>query len=386
MNKSDIQTPYVKKHRGKYGYKIIDKLGNKWIIEPQFDRASDFNRHGIAIVRQNNEFGFIRTDGSHLFEYTFEYASDFEKGFSLVKRNGKYGYVKSDGTILFDPQFDEAEEFHKRIAKVKLNNKIGFIKDSGQYIATPKFDIAYDFGSRKVTLVSINDRWYELKLNGQLKQISQSQLFIHGCDIWQNNECPGWSFLEASIENGKWEFKSWARIMEDNYDEEPYDKVVENKSFATWANSLNLSTSEEVGELLWANAQQLIDDAKIEQEAFSYSAPLRDLTILIQLYWQLKNIEELGLQDVRNGLNLPKEDDLYLNSHKVKRKAIKFCAELLTDDDGFEEFDFTDLIEKSHTPGEYNLISSFESEREDDEDDEDWYDDEEEEDEEDEEE
>lgn len=370
MNKSDIQTPYLKKHRGKYGYRVIDKLGNKWIIEPQFDYASDFNRNGIAIVQLNGVFSFIRTDGSHLFEYNFEYASDFVKGFSLVKRNGKYGYIKSDGTILFEPQFDEAEEFHKRIAKVKLNNKIGFIKDSGRYLATPKFDIAYDFDCSKTTLVNINDTWYELNLNGQLKQISQIQFLFHECDIWQNKKYLGWSFIEAEKKNSKWEFKSYARIVEDNYDEDPgicyydgvyyYDKVVENKSFATWANSLNLSTFEDVGELLWANAQQLINYAKVTQSDGGHNSPMRDLTILIQLYWQLKNIEELGLQYVRKNLDLPIEDNLYLNSYTVKEKAEKFYVELLHDYDYYKYLDFTDLTEKSHAPGVYYCISEYE--------------------------
>lgn len=336
---------------------------------------------------KNGKYGFVNGQGKWVISPQFDDAWGFNDGIARIKLKSKYGYIKMDGSYLLEPQFDDIGSFENGIAKIELNDKYGFIKADGSFIAMPQFDRAYDFEKGKA-MVLLEGKWFDLKSNGALEEMSNVRRLVLVCDEMQRENIPGWSFLEASVKNGKWEFKSWARIMDDNYewyddryDLEDligdliryYDEVEENKSFAKWANSLNLSTPEDVGELLWANAQQLIDSAKIEHDCGGYGAPLRDLTILIQLYWQLKNIEELGLQDVRNSLDLPKEDDLYLNSQKVKRKAIKFCAELLTDDDDFEELDFTDLTEKSRKPGEYNLISCFEGDDDDDWDEEDDY-------------
>ncbi len=375
------------KQNGKYGY---IKEDGTYLFEPQFDEARYFI-DGIAVVEQNNKEGYIKRDGTYLFEPQFDVAWPFENGMAEVKQNGKYGYIKEDGTYLFEPQFDEAWDFDNGIARFKQNDKYGFIKNDGTFIVGPDFNYADHFHDGKA-MVWRGDKAYNLSSDGTLEEIDRVKSFVRLCDIMQNEYGPGWSFLEASNNDGKWEFKSWARIMDDNHDwydsrwdpEEYedggliryYDEVEENKRFAEWATSLKLQTPEEVGELLWANAQQLIDSAKIEQDDGGYRAPLRDLTVLMQLYWQLKNIEDLGLAEVRNHLDLPKEKELYLHSQKVKRKAIKLCAEQLALEDDFEVLDFTDLIEKSHTPGEYNLISSFEDEREDDED---WYDEEEEE-------
>ena len=378
------QLKYKQHKNAKYGF--VNGQG-QWVISPQFDDAWNFN-DGVAMVELKSKYGYIKMDGSYLFEPQFDSVNYFKDGIATVKIKNKYGCIKIDGSYLFEPQFDDINRFENGIAKIKLNDKYGFIKADGSFIAMPQFDRAYDFEKGKA-MVLLEGKWFDIKSDGILEEMSNVRRLVLSCDEMQNENSPGWSFLEASVKNDKWEFKSWARIMDDNdewYDDRYYiedligdliryyDEVEENKSFAKWANSLNLSTPEDVGELLWANAQQLIDDAKIKQDSGGYNAPLRDLTILIQLYWQLKNIEELGLQDVRNSLDLPKENDLCLNSQKVKRKAIKFCAELLTDDDGFEELDFTDLTEKSRKPGEYNLVSCFEGGEEGEEDDDDDWD------------
>lgn len=254
------------------------------------------------------------------------------------------------------------------------NGKYGYVDKNGNWVIEPKFERAHDFwdGEAKV----FDNGFYKIMLsNGTFKKMSKMEEYVLSCSIIQNWGPGGWSFLEAINNEGKWNFISYARNIYDNRDwyeaiEFPeevcgsvvryYDEVDTNKKFAEWANSLNLSTPEEVGELLWANAQQLIDDAQIEQDRGGYNDPLQNLTLLILLYNQLENIKNLGLMDLRKSLDLPKEKEAYLNPEKVKKMAIKLCKEEEVGEYGYEELDFEELLDRTRKPGEYEYISDYE--------------------------
>lgn len=310
----------------------------------------------------------------------------------LIKKegdNGNYGFVDENGNWVIEPKFCQYA-FRYGIAKVKLDGKYGYIKEDGTYLVEPKFDDAKDFRDGEAEV--LDNGFYKILLaDGSLKNISKMEEYVLSCRVIQNWGPGGWSFLEAACKDGKWTFDSWSRIMDDNYEwydaryddlEEDaavvryYDEVEHNKKFADWANSLNLSTPEEIGALLWANAQQLIDDAKVDQEDGGYSAPLRNLTLWIQLYNQLENIKSLGLMDMRDKLDLPKEKDLYLNPDKVKKEGVKLCAEQVADEDGYEYLNFSELLEYSRKPGDYNYISDYDFNFVDNDEDEDWDEDE----------
>ena len=254
--------------------------------------------------------------------------------------NGKFGYVDEDGNWVIEPKFDDAEDFYNREAKV------------------------FENGFYKILLA-----------DGTFKKMNKMEEYILSCKKIQNWSDPGWSFLEATNNEGKWKFNSWSRTIYDNRDwydavEFPedvcgsvvryYDEVDINKKFADWANSLNLSTLEEVGELLWANAQQLIEDAQKELETGAYRDPLQNLTVLILLYNQLENIKSLGLMDLRKNLDLPKEKEAYLNPDKVKKMAVKLCKEEQDGEYGYEELDFEELLDRTRKPGEYEHVSDYE--------------------------
>ena len=275
----------------------------------------------------------------------------------------------------------------KKLNRKKADNgKYGFVDEKGNWIIEPKFDRAEDFYKGE-TEVFDNGLYKILLSDGTFKKMSKMEEYVLSCKEIQNWGPGGWSFLEASNKDGKWTFDSWSRSLEDNrewyddrWDWDPddgeliryYDTVGHNKEFANWANSLNLSTPEEVGELLWANAQQLLNDAKEDQESGGYSAPLSNLTCWIQLYNQLVNIKELGLLEIRNNLDLPKEPKKYLDPVEVKKIAVQLAAKEVDDEEGYEYLDVTEFLEKSRKSGEYKYISDFEGEGYNDEDDEDW--------------
>lgn len=252
------------------------------------------------------------------------------------------------------------------------NGLYGYVDLNDNWVIEPKFDRANDFQDGEA-VVRENKTYKVLLPDGKFKQMSQMEEYIFKCEHY-SYDCYGWSFLEASQKDGKWMFDSWYRLMNDNrdwydmrYDDEVFedevirysDEVGKNNDFAEWANSLNLSTLEEVGKLLWANAQFLIKEAQIDFDDGGYEAPLYTLSVYLQLYNQLENIESLGLMDLRTQLGLPEEKDIYLDPVKLKAEAERLCDEKVVGEDGYEDLDFTYLLGLSRKPGDYDCISRY---------------------------
>lgn len=330
-----------KRKKGKYGY--IDE-NDKWVIEPIYQVAWGF-KEGFGRVkippRTTGKYGFIKPDGGNLIEPVLDKARDFNEGFAAVKIKNKWTFLKPDATFLTDPIFDKVWDFHAGMALVKEDDNCRFILSDGSF-----------------------------------KNMNLSERYILDCCNNQNKENSGWSFLEPEYSDGKWYFKSWSRQMDENQkwydlkitDETEFKPVLRyvdiievNKAFADCANSLNLSTPAEIGELLWANVYQLLLESKAEQMQAGYYAPLRNIVVLIQLYNQLKVIENLELSKHQNSFSFTAEDKEFLRSEKIKEWGIDMCCrEMMFDEDGFIDLDFNKFLEKSRIPGRYDHFADLE--------------------------
>lgn len=176
--------------------------------------------------------------------------------------------------------------------------------------------------------------------------------FIKEC---KENQFKGgaWSFLEASNNPEERQIVSWSRNLGySDSDEEFFDEIYENTFFTDWAKSLNLSSDKNLAELLWVNAQQLINALKINYITNNYAEGAEKLNILIQLYWQLKNIYNLGFQNIRKELGLPEEEEMYLNPEVLFEYGRKYCNENL--EWGYEVL-WDELIGWSHTPKHFHF-------------------------------
>ncbi len=154
----------------KYGY--IDKNG-KYVIEPQFTRAGNFDNMGLAWVTigelGKEKYGYIDTNGKWKINPQYDDASSFEKdGLACVKYNGLYGYINNQGNWIINPQFEDAYTFSDNgLACVQLNGKYGFINSKGKYEIYPTFDLAHSF-SNGAAAVHYNDKWGYIDTTGNL--------------------------------------------------------------------------------------------------------------------------------------------------------------------------------------------------------------------------
>src|SRR5574343_167665 len=70
-------------------------------IYPKFDYACDFNIYDIAIVKLNNKWGYIKSDGSYIVESIFDSVYGFdENNISYVHINGILKKIDIDGNYL----------------------------------------------------------------------------------------------------------------------------------------------------------------------------------------------------------------------------------------------------------------------------------------------
>ncbi|MCR4757119.1 MAG: WG repeat-containing protein [Butyrivibrio sp.] len=98
---------------------VID-ANNNYIIEPKYPLIMDYSQGYARVRKDNGKYTFIDENGIEMKE-EFDYASDFgEDKIALVKKDDLYGYIKTDGTWLLRPQFDNAFSFRGGYAVVKL--------------------------------------------------------------------------------------------------------------------------------------------------------------------------------------------------------------------------------------------------------------------------
>ena len=105
----------------KWGY--VDLKGTI-VIEPSYNEVEVFSTDGLAPVKDQN-WGFVDTTGKLVIptQYTisagglFSFLKDDEKGFvnglARVKNENKWGFIKLDGQVLGNQWFENAEPFQK---------------------------------------------------------------------------------------------------------------------------------------------------------------------------------------------------------------------------------------------------------------------------------
>jgi hypothetical protein len=124
--------PFEDAQTRRWGYE--NEQGTQ-VIAPQYDSAWAFSPEGIARVKSQGRFGFIRQDGSALGGFGYARARDFRNGLAAVQlqRNGKWGYLGSQGQEILPPKYDEAGDFNAQgQAPVRLGARRFTINAAGR--------------------------------------------------------------------------------------------------------------------------------------------------------------------------------------------------------------------------------------------------------------
>jgi len=146
-------------------YKFINKLGN--IVSDYIgNNVSGHNGNnienkadGIAIVFNNNKFGFVNLRDEKIYDCKYDKAFSFKDGLASVSFDGKYGFIDKNENVVIDFIYQEASNFNEELACVKLESKFGYINKNGLEILPFIYDKATSF-CNTIAKVIINEKNY----------------------------------------------------------------------------------------------------------------------------------------------------------------------------------------------------------------------------------
>ena len=120
---------------------LINRKGQV-IVEPTFDELGQFfysyfsgnDSKLVALVKNGDNIGFIRTNGKMVNEY--DNISSFNRhGLALVSKDGKSGFINQTGKEIIPLVYDDIGSFNRHgLALVSKDGKSGFIDQTGKEI------------------------------------------------------------------------------------------------------------------------------------------------------------------------------------------------------------------------------------------------------------
>lgn len=117
------------------------------VIPLQYDLASDFNKNGLALVKQNGRKFLINIEGNTPIPFEnvpYEPSSvDRKDGYIEIIKNDKKGLLRPDGTVFIEPTYYSIyETLSNSLIPINDVGGIGFLNAYGKLIINPQF---YEF-------------------------------------------------------------------------------------------------------------------------------------------------------------------------------------------------------------------------------------------------
>lgn len=153
-----------------WGYYYIDEKGDK--IESvdlpgsfDFVETNEF-RDGLALVRDDDEFGYIDKSGNAAIKFKYNEARPFSEKLAAVKISDKWGFINSSEDVEISPQFISAGDFGNGLAPARKNsNQFGYVNRSGTLIIPEQFEIAEPFQEERAA-VFVDGKWTFIDTSG----------------------------------------------------------------------------------------------------------------------------------------------------------------------------------------------------------------------------
>jgi hypothetical protein len=143
---SDVNDPnklYPVKKGEKYGYMTYN---GEEKIPARFEKATSFS-DGMALVKNDNQYTFIKQDGTFLSENWYKSATSFSEGKAFVAKKGQnLACININGEILFElPQVTGISNFNNGIAVGQRGNETIWIDSTGNTVGKTKKQV-YNWG------------------------------------------------------------------------------------------------------------------------------------------------------------------------------------------------------------------------------------------------
>lgn len=137
-NSSEIKREYI----NKYGETIYSPYSNHLMKYSE----------GLAVIEDNNKYGFMNSEGKIIIECKYDNVSPFYDGISRVSQNNRCVYINKQGNTLFS--FDDgSERFYSGLLEITDNDFYGYVDKSGKKV----FEITYDIPDSASDLPPFSD-------------------------------------------------------------------------------------------------------------------------------------------------------------------------------------------------------------------------------------
>lgn len=130
---------------GKFG--LIDHSG-EYVLKPRYGDMSEFNRHGLAVVRFGKDkvrYGVINARGVKITSSDYHKIEAYSEGFAVVKDKDKYGFIDTLGKLVIPCMFSKASGFKEGLAAVSQQGSCGYIDKEGVAGIDYSFSRCQDF-------------------------------------------------------------------------------------------------------------------------------------------------------------------------------------------------------------------------------------------------
>jgi len=124
---------------GQDQYRFIDTTG-AFAFDGTFDDANSFCE-SRAVVKRQNRYGFIASNGMVVIECRFTLVRDFSEGLARVKEGedkigvtAPSGFIDSNGKMVLRPAFYSASSFRHGLCLVETKDSIGYIDKRGEFV------------------------------------------------------------------------------------------------------------------------------------------------------------------------------------------------------------------------------------------------------------
>lgn len=154
----------------KYGY--IDNKG-RFVIEPKFDYARDFQSNGLAVVEINNKSGIINSTGNYVVNPIYDNISDFSERRAAVFDKGSFKVIDESGKVLTTKNYNYIGDYQNGRAIFGLDEAIGgyrygYLGLQGREAIPAKFQAAHGFQDGKAVVKLKDNQFALIDLNGRV--------------------------------------------------------------------------------------------------------------------------------------------------------------------------------------------------------------------------
>ena len=201
-------TPEFLPVKTNYQWGYIDLSGSVK-IQPKYDYASGFSKHGLATVRKSWKYGLIDTTGKQVLPCRFDRLNVLSKDRIAIFERGQWALSDLVGKAITSFKYDQIYSITAHVFAAREKRTMLLMDDQGQLVDSTQFDTAYALSNTFIA-VKRGEDWGVLDTKGKwllplncaaFRQVSPTVLFYRKAQLWGAINATGEKLLESEYDH-----------------------------------------------------------------------------------------------------------------------------------------------------------------------------------------